>query len=165
MANNHSTLAGLFTAIANAIRAKTGGTESIVADQFPDAIAAIDTQENLDSELSTQDNLITQIAAALEGKAAGGVAKTTKTINLDWSEDYEGTCEVVYISNGARVTLGSGYDTPSVIEAEGGVVYMEARVDSYYSNNFISLDYYGQVIMATQDGETIYLCSSDEQGV
>ena len=41
MANNHSTLTGLFTDIANAIRAKTGGTESIVADQFPEAIASI----------------------------------------------------------------------------------------------------------------------------
>ena len=41
MANNHSTLTGLFTDIANAIRAKTGGTESIAADQFPEAIASI----------------------------------------------------------------------------------------------------------------------------
>lgn len=40
MANNHSTLTSLFTDIADAIRAKTGGTEPIVADQFPEAIAA-----------------------------------------------------------------------------------------------------------------------------
>lgn len=72
MANSHETLTGLFADIAGAIRSKTGGTGAIVADQFPDAIAAIDTQENLDAELSTQDSLIAQIAAAVEGKA--GVA-------------------------------------------------------------------------------------------
>lgn len=38
MANKHTTLTGLFTAIANAIRRKTGGTNTIVADNFPDAI-------------------------------------------------------------------------------------------------------------------------------
>ena len=41
MANNYSTLSALFTAIANAIRAKTGSTEKIVADNFPSAIAGI----------------------------------------------------------------------------------------------------------------------------
>lgn len=39
----HSSLAALFTAIADAIRAKTGGTEAIVADDFPEAITAIST--------------------------------------------------------------------------------------------------------------------------
>ena len=43
MANTHETLTGLFTDIADAIREKTGGTESIVADNFPAAIEGIDT--------------------------------------------------------------------------------------------------------------------------
>lgn len=68
MANNHSTLTGLFTDIADAIRVKTGGTESIVADNFPTAIGEIVPQEDLDSELTTQNDLIAQIATALEGK-------------------------------------------------------------------------------------------------
>lgn len=37
----HSTLTGLFNDIADAIRAKTGSSASIVADNFPSAIAAI----------------------------------------------------------------------------------------------------------------------------
>lgn len=41
MANTHSTLTSLFADIANAIREKTGGTEPIKADQFPEAISAI----------------------------------------------------------------------------------------------------------------------------
>ncbi len=41
MANTHETLTSLFSDIADAIRAKTGGTADIVADEFPDAIDAI----------------------------------------------------------------------------------------------------------------------------
>lgn len=39
----HTTLRSLFSSIANAIRAKTGGRANIVADDFPTAIAAIPT--------------------------------------------------------------------------------------------------------------------------
>ena len=41
-----TTLSALFTAIANAIRAKTGGSATIVADDFPTAIAAIKPPSN-----------------------------------------------------------------------------------------------------------------------
>lgn len=43
MPNTHSNLTSLFTDIANAIRGKTGSTETIVADNFPTAIADIST--------------------------------------------------------------------------------------------------------------------------
>lgn len=43
MANNHSTLTSLFKDIANAIRTKTGATESIKADYFPSYIRDIIT--------------------------------------------------------------------------------------------------------------------------
>lgn len=41
MPNTHSTLTGLFTDIANAIRSKAGTSGAIVADAFPAAIEAI----------------------------------------------------------------------------------------------------------------------------
>ena len=43
MPNTHETLRGLFSDIADAIRAKTGEAGTIIVDQFPDAIAAIST--------------------------------------------------------------------------------------------------------------------------
>ena len=41
MANTHASLTALFTAIANAIRGKTGEEGALKADDFPTAIAAI----------------------------------------------------------------------------------------------------------------------------
>jgi hypothetical protein len=41
MDNKYSNLGDLFTAIANAIRSKTGSTDTIVADDFPAAIKGI----------------------------------------------------------------------------------------------------------------------------
>lgn len=43
MANTHDNLAALFSAIAAAIRSKTGSTAKIKADNFPSAIHAIET--------------------------------------------------------------------------------------------------------------------------
>lgn len=43
MPNTHTTLTSLFSDIADAIREKTGDSADIVADEFPDAIAAIPT--------------------------------------------------------------------------------------------------------------------------
>lgn len=51
MANKYSTLTSLFTAIADAIRGRTGGTDTIVADDFPDAIAAIEANKSVASIL------------------------------------------------------------------------------------------------------------------
>ena len=48
----HTTLKSLFTSIADAIRNKTGDSSMIAADDFPDAINAIETPENEDVILS-----------------------------------------------------------------------------------------------------------------
>lgn len=53
MANTYTTLGSLFTAIANAIRAKKGTSGQIIADTFPDEIASIQTQPNLQSKTVT----------------------------------------------------------------------------------------------------------------
>ena len=109
--------------------------------------------------MTEQDDLIAQIANALECKtgASGGTAKTTKTINLDWSMDEEYAGLVEYISNNKKVTIycSDGIET---IEAEGGIVFFNE--DTYTSDNFI---YFNGVYIATQDGETIYFVSSDQQ--
>ena len=44
----HANLKALFTAIANSIRNKTGGTDAIIADDFPEAIDGIQTGGGVD---------------------------------------------------------------------------------------------------------------------
>ena len=51
----YTTLSALFTAVADAIRAKTGSAEEIVADNFPTAIAAIRTRGELQAKTATPD--------------------------------------------------------------------------------------------------------------
>ena len=53
MANKYSNLKDLFTAIADAIRAKTGGTATIVADDFPETIESI-----VANDTTTEDALV-----------------------------------------------------------------------------------------------------------
>ena len=53
MANTYTDLGGLFTAIANAIRAKKGTTDTIVADNFPSEIESIASQPSLQSKTAS----------------------------------------------------------------------------------------------------------------
>ena len=163
MANNHSTLTSLFTDIADAIREKTGSTESIVADEFPAAIAALPKGEsvNLDSEITTQDALIAELSNILDSKAAGGSVKTTKTIHLDWSMDEERIGYISYVSNGKSMELSYSSNVET-IEAEGGAFYLSGD-HQFSSNTFINIGLYSNSYIATQDEETIYFVSSGEQ--
>lgn len=54
------------TAIANAIRGKTGGTDAITLDEMPTEIAAIETAP---IEVSTADNMAALLTEANVGKA------------------------------------------------------------------------------------------------
>ena len=77
------TLTQLFTNIANAIRAKTGSSETIKAENFPTEIADI-TTGNLSDEEYTEAN--TDLDNILEGSTP------TKIFPPDWSEiGYEDT--------------------------------------------------------------------------
>lgn len=54
----YTNLKDLFTAIAYAIRSKTGRSESIIADDFPTAIAAIETDKTEDEDGIITGNLV-----------------------------------------------------------------------------------------------------------
>lgn len=74
----HTTLASLFTDIAAAIRAKTGKTDKLVADDFPTAIASITTGVNTsDATVTAEDIAKGVIAYGANGKVTGNVMTVT----------------------------------------------------------------------------------------
>lgn len=65
MPNTYTTLSSLFTAIANAIRAKTGSQAQIVADNFPSEIANIPTGVDTSDATATDGDILSGKTAYL----------------------------------------------------------------------------------------------------
>ena len=85
----HENLTSLFTDIADAIREKTGSTDAIVADQFPEAIAGISAGGSTEEEWIGDGN--THIWVSLqEGRTNPRVGIYVKgTITVDWGDGSE----------------------------------------------------------------------------
>lgn len=83
----YTTLTSLFTAIANSLRGKTGGTGTIVADDFPSVIDSLSTGGITPSgsieitENGTHD--VTNYASAIVNVSSAAQNFVTRTITLD----------------------------------------------------------------------------------
>ena len=67
----YTTLSGLFKGIADALRAQTGNTAQIVADDFPEAISALPVHDLSDATAVAGDVLKGKIAYNSGGKFTG----------------------------------------------------------------------------------------------
>ena len=164
MANSHETLTGLFTDIADAIRSKSGSSESIVADNFPGAISAISTQENLDAELATQDSLIAQITTAVEGKAgvtlpvlsnpasAGNIEAGYQAITSNGSI-VEGEASVVKTSS---ATWDMGIYSSSIAASTSSLQTNGSWSSTILGNMFYLTDYPQVIGLVCSNGLQVY---------
>lgn len=96
MANKYTTLSGLFTAIADAIRSKTSGSAQIVADDFPEAISDLVSGSDYRGQ-----NLISTIAQGTSYTQNGIEAK----IRSDLSPAVIDENSKIVIPNSAIVSL------------------------------------------------------------
>ena len=104
---NYTNLTSLFTAIANAIRSKTGGTGSIVADNFPAAIGEIVTDPSLNDTLSDAQYLLSPYTAHSKGTKFTGTMTNqgAKTASLNCGGSY--TIPKGYHNGSGKVTANS----------------------------------------------------------
>ena len=127
MANKHETLGSLFSDIADSIRAKTGSTGTIVADNFPEEIDLIDTQEDLDPELTEQDAKIAELQELLQGKAVPAPEDLTEELAAQSeiiAEQDELITQLASALEGKAASGGASVDTSTVtIYDNSGFLY------------------------------------------
>lgn len=96
----HTSLASLFSDIADAIRAKTGSSSTIVADNFPSAIAAISTGA---SATATQTVADYAYETSLSFSVAGTPQKWACILTSRGSSSGYGTFLIAALYDGSNV--------------------------------------------------------------
>lgn len=140
MPNTYQTLGALFTAIANAIRGKTGGSASIKADDFPSAIGAIPTGVDPSGATALAGDILYPKKAVLadgqltegtiQSQAAQTIYPSTSDQTIAAGKYLSGaqTVKAVVVSqtliaanvaDGVTVTIGDADDPDRIMEVVG----------------------------------------------
>ena len=116
----YTNLTSLFTAIAEAIRAKKGTNDKIVADNFPEEIAAIEvgSSGNIGSEIETTRDRAIQISFFCDTTNLIGyvvLAETVGDVDEVAAIFYNGKTIQVFITSDADGNVGGLYEGDTVI--------------------------------------------------
>lgn len=136
MPNVHTTLSSLFTDIANAIRAKTGSSAQIVADNFPSEIANISTGIDPSDATATADDIVApKTAYTANGKEVGTLQdKGTVSIILDTATTLYNILKGKYNNGTVSIVTQTKTVTPSTVQqtigADAGKVISSFTVNA-----------------------------------
>lgn len=133
------TLTQLFTAIANAIRAKTGSSETIKAENFPTEIADITTGNLSDEEYAEANNDLDDI---LEGSSPATIYPP------DWSQlGYEDTPQTIIDGFNYAKDIKDNWDD--------NINYMRRKIQFKFAIKIFS---YGKYFKCNKYGKCFYKC-------
>jgi len=129
----HSTVPELFSDIADAIRAKGGTTNSIVADTFPDAIASLPTGGGGGVTINNQNKIVTptkstQVITKDNNNYTGLGTVTVNPIPDQYIDTSSTTATATTVRIGDIFYNSSGVETVGTLDLKRAVIRPDAEL-------------------------------------